>query len=138
LTQERRRSSLSTGTPWTNKEDAILEEFARLLLPWSEIRDILPGRSVSSCQSRWNNFVRPRDEKPNPRQKLNNDIRLREERFIDGPAIGGEQYIFRVPAGDPYLEKLIKVHGKDRIYRNVDVRPQTPTRRTWPQLVTIP
>lgn len=132
MTQER-RSRFSTGTPWTNKEDTVLEEFARLLLPWSEVKDILPGRSVSACQTRWNNFVRPMGEKPNPRQKLNSDIRLRQERFADGLPIVCEHYTFRVPAGDPLLQRLKYFHGKDRIYRNIDVRPQTATRRTWPQ-----
>jgi hypothetical protein len=97
---------------WSPAEDAQLRAFAKLCLPWSQAVGAVPGRTASACQTRWTNVLRERDNKPNPRAKMNNDKLAREEHSADGEPIAGGYYVFKVPAGDPYLQRLIKVHGR--------------------------
>lgn len=108
---------------WTAEEDDILREFAEKLLPWSYITDLnlLPSRTVSACQTRWNLHVRTKNSlKPNPRgDHLNTDRHHYDDRSAGGDPIGGGFYIFRVPDGDPYLQRLIQVHGNDNINRDI-------------------
>lgn len=134
----RDRTGEKAAPRWTKHEDGFLEEFAKLLLPWGAIRDLLPGRTVSACQTRWNIKF---GGQSNVRLALNKDTRYRQERIADGPAISeaAGYYVFKVPEGDPLLQRLRHFHGDDKINRNVVVRPQVPTRRTWPQqLATVP
>jgi hypothetical protein len=107
---------------WSDKEDALLRAFVHKCLPWCDIADVIPGRSVSACQARWVNHLRDQEGKPNPRAKMNNNTFAREKISADGEPIISGFYVFRVPDGDPYLQRLIKVHGKDQINRDFVTR----------------
>lgn len=113
---------MSKGKAWTSKEDAVLEGFAQLLLPWNDIADVIPNRTISSCQDRWrilkkkNKLMVAADE----RRKEQNNYK-NESCKSSGAAIGGDHYVFRVPAGDPLLQRLIATHGNDNIIRDVDL-----------------
>lgn len=131
--QHHRRPHQFGSKHWTPEDDRRLIEFAMLCAPWNKVTEVFPRRSASACQTRWNNYVRDTLE-VNPRLRLDNakprDKRNRER--LDG---GGCHYVLKVPAGDPLLRMLIRIHGKDRIYRNVDVRPVTATRQIWPDQI---
>lgn len=108
-------SAFGTYKPWTKEEDAILRQFAEQCMPWKEISGLLPGRTVSACQTRWNLKVRtPADQKKylQKKKQRENDHKSHQCKS-DGPAIAGDHYVFKVPNGDPLLQRLIAVHGKD-------------------------
>lgn len=101
--------------PWSLEEDRVLADFAALLRPWDMLKGMIPGRSVASCQTRWSTLQHIGDLK----RKIRNANKAKEQYIpADGPAIYGGDYIFRVPEGDPYLQRLIEIHGKDTINRN--------------------
>lgn len=109
--------------PWTSQEEAFLKAFAERCLPWSQVEGLLPGRSVAACETRWNNKLK-HQYKVDPRQRLRRPQYAEAQNYFkdtyaDGSPIGGSHYVFRVPFGDPYLEKLIQVHGEDKINRDV-------------------
>lgn len=93
---------------WTKEQDRTLKQFAESDRPWVEVIALLPGRTVAACQTRW--LQRLKD--PVEDNKKHGDNRFREERHT-GEAIGGEHYIFKVPDGDPLLQRLIAIHGND-------------------------
>lgn len=106
--------------PWTTDEDAILRQFAIEQHPWSEVTQVLK-RTVSACQTRWNLKLRtPADQKKfkQHKKKLANAYKATTVK-LDGDAIAGDHYVFKVPTGDPLLQRLIAIHGKDSLRRDV-------------------
>ena len=112
---------------WTAEEEALLKAFAEKCLPWKEATGLLPRRSAAACETYWAQKLKYRYA-VNPRRRLSKgwkafDTRFRDDRSADGDPIYAGAYVFRVPEGDPYLQKLIQVHGADTINRTVILPP---------------
>jgi hypothetical protein len=107
------------NNPWKPEEDMLLQTLQKQGLSWNEISRSIPGRTLAACQKRWELYYRPNlSPRIKGRRTYPSDNRVREDRFSDGAPIYEGSYVFRVPAGDPYLQRLIEVHGKDTINRD--------------------
>jgi hypothetical protein len=102
-----------TNAPWKFEEDTALQFLKAAGFSWKEISRRIPGRTMAACQTRWEIYYRETSSKYNKHRARTE----RRKALRDIPIFGGN-YIFRVPDGDPYLQKLIKVHGNDTINRD--------------------
>lgn len=106
---------LPESLSWTEEEDKILVELRHLGWRWMLIRERLPGRTGSACQARFKHLERQENKKNNlPPPKLTHASK--SEYYVSS------EYIVRVPEGDPYLQRLIAIHGNDKINRTLNLK----------------
>lgn len=107
-------------SPWTKEEDELLIQFRYAGWHFTCLAEYIPGRTPAACATRFR-FLCVEGIDPLALDHRHN-AELRDYHKFPEKYRLDPNYVFRVPEGDPYLQRLIKYHGNDKINRNLKLK----------------